>query len=265
MNFTSIGQINHITQCCNQKLKQIENSDAMMVYVLNGEKHVECSGEHFIVKAGQLIVIPANMLMNVTNLSINDQQYQALCFTWCSELLHQFALSHLPPKTIMLNKISVQTQLTTTFIERLKQIENELLTEDFNNSSTDLTLVKHFFYELLIRLSAMHIAFMPPKPDKLSQKIRRVIGMQPSKKWYASELAKQFALSESTLRRHLALEGYNLSQIILDVRLSYGLMLLQTSQKSILQISQAIGYESGSRFAFYFKKRFGFSPKQLRR
>lgn len=76
MNFTSIGQINHITQGCNQKLKQIENSDAMMIYVLNGEKHVECSGEHFIVKAGQLMAIPANTLMNVTNLSINDQQYK---------------------------------------------------------------------------------------------------------------------------------------------------------------------------------------------
>jgi AraC-like DNA-binding protein len=38
-------------------------------------------------------------------------------------------------------------------------------------------------------------------------------------------------MSESTLRRHLALEGYNLSKIILDIRMNFGLMLLQTTQK----------------------------------
>lgn len=77
-------------------------------------------------------------------------------------------------------------------------------------------------------------------------------------------LRNQFAMSESTLRRHLALEGYNLSKIILDIRMNFGLMLLQTTQKTILQIAQEVGYESGSRFAFYFKQRFGFSPKRLR-
>ncbi|OCG64341.1 hypothetical protein A9G37_07795 [Gilliamella sp. GillExp13] len=61
---------------------------------------------------------------------------------------------------------------------------------------------------------------------KISLKIREIINLQPDKKWQSAEIAKQFAMSESTLRRHLALEGYNLSKIILDIRMNFGLILL---------------------------------------
>ncbi|WP_176701832.1 hypothetical protein [Gilliamella sp. GillExp13] len=52
MDFTSIGRVNYITQRCNQTLKQIQSIDPMIVYVINGEKQIECEGEYFKVKTG---------------------------------------------------------------------------------------------------------------------------------------------------------------------------------------------------------------------
>ncbi|MFQ0971406.1 helix-turn-helix domain-containing protein [Gilliamella sp. BG1] len=260
MDFASIGRVTYITQRCNQTLKQIQSNDPMIVYVINGEKQIECEGEYFKVKTGQLVLIPAGNLMNINNFYIDDKDYQAICYSWHAQLLDQFALSHLYQSSQILKKIKVETILPETFITRLIQIKTELLTHNQCNSN----LVKHLFIELLIRLSAFGVYFPLNNNPKISQKIREIINQQPDKKWQAAEIAKQFAMSESTLRRHLALEGYNLSKIILDIRMNFGLMLLQTTQKTILQIAQEVGYESGSRFAFYFKQRFGFSPKRLR-
>ena len=264
MDFKLIGQIIHITQHGNHKLKYIENSQPLLVYVISGEKLVELNGETLSVKAGQIIAIPANTILNMTNLSINNTPYQAICFSWYDELLNQFASSNKQIIPKPLKKIKVETDLRDNFINRLSQIESELINNSVNDSGINLMLVKHLFLELLIRLSSIGIVFKANNNTSISYQIRQMISQQPDKKWKLRVIADQFAMSESTLRRYLAREGQNLSQIILDVRLNYGLVLLQTTQKSILTIAQSAGYDSGSRFTHYFKKRFGISPKMLR-
>ncbi|WP_141674975.1 hypothetical protein [Gilliamella sp. Bif1-4] len=163
----------------------------------------------------------------INNFYIDDKDYQAICYSWHAQLLDQLALSHFYQINQILKKIKVETILPETFITRLIQIKTELFTHNQCNSN----LVKHLFIELLIRLSAFGVYFPLNNNPKISQKIREIINQQPDKKWQAAEIAKQFAMSESTLRRHLALEGYNLSKIILDIRMNFGLMLLQTTQK----------------------------------
>lgn len=264
MDFKLIGQIIHITQHCNHKLKYIENSQPLLVYVISGEKLVEWNGEILSVKAGQIIAIPANTILNMTNLSINNKPYQAICISWYDELLNQFASSNKQIIHTPLKKINVETDLKDNFINRLSQIESELINSSVNDSGMNLMLVKHLFLELLIRLSSIGIVFKTNNNTSISYQIRQMIRQQPDKKWKLRVIADQFAMSESTLRRYLARDGQNLSQIILDIRLNYGLVLLQTTQKSILTIAQSVGYDSGSRFTHYFKKRFGISPKMLR-
>lgn len=45
----------------------------MIVYVINGEKQIECEGEYFKVKTGQLVLFPAGNLMNINNFYIDDK------------------------------------------------------------------------------------------------------------------------------------------------------------------------------------------------
>jgi len=78
-------------------------------------------------------------------------------------------------------------------------------------------------------------------------------------------ICKQLAMSESTLRRKLKLEGTNVQKIKDQTRLGLALHLLQTSRNSIGMIADKCGYQSQSRFTERFKRRFGLTPSELRK
>ena len=69
----------------------------------------------------------------------------------------------------------------------------------------------------------------------------------------------------STLRRRLKSEGNNIQDIRNQVRLGYGLHLLQTTQLHIGNIAEQCGYQSQSRFTDQFKLLFGMTPRELRK
>lgn len=94
--------------------------------------------------------------------------------------------------------------------------------------------------------------------------IQSLVAARPHLPWSAADAARALGVSEATLRRRLAAENTSFRQITADVRLTHGLMLLQTSRTSILEIALACGYESPSRFASRFRQRFGMSPSDLR-
>ena len=78
-------------------------------------------------------------------------------------------------------------------------------------------------------------------------------------------ICEQLAMSESTLRRKLKLEGTSVQEIKDQARLGLALHLLQTSPDSIGAIADKCGYLSQSRFTERFKRRFGLTPTELRK
>ena len=91
-----------------------------------------------------------------------------------------------------------------------------------------------------------------------------MIGVAPEKNWISKDIAQSVAMSEATFRRRLADEGQSFTGILLDVRMTLALTLLQVTDISISKIAYQVGYESASRFSVRFKKRFGFSPTAIR-
>ncbi len=71
-------------------------------------------------------------------------------------------------------------------------------------------------------------------------------------------------MSESTLRRKLQAEGTIFSDLHIQVRLGFGMHLLQTTSLPVVIISEKCGYQSQSRFTEKFKDRFGLTPLKLR-
>jgi AraC-like DNA-binding protein len=55
-----------------------------------------------------------------------------------------------------------------------------------------------------------------------------------------------------------------LSELLVDVRMSLALTLLQATSLPVTQIAMNAGYESPSRFAVRFRQRFGFAPTAVR-
>ncbi|WP_033852456.1 helix-turn-helix transcriptional regulator, partial [Yersinia wautersii] len=80
----------------------------------------------------------------------------------------------------------------------------------------------------------------------------------------SSEVAEHMTMSEVVLRRKLAAENILLRDLMIDVRMTSALRLLQGTDWPISLIANQIGYESSSRFAERFRKRFGFAPTAIR-
>lgn len=86
-----------------------------------------------------------------------------------------------------------------------------------------------------------------------------------AKEWKLDEVCNALATSESNLRRRLQQEDTGFREVLEDLRLTYGLGLIQTSPLPINHIALECGYQSASRFSERFKKRFHTTPSELRK
>ncbi len=93
--------------------------------------------------------------------------------------------------------------------------------------------------------------------------VQGLVAARPHLPWSAADVARALNISEATLRRRLAAEGTCFRDLAADVRLGYGLHLLQTTRQPIIEVAAACGYDSPSRFAARFRARFGMSPSEL--
>jgi AraC-like DNA-binding protein len=99
----------------------------------------------------------------------------------------------------------------------------------------------------------------------ISQRVVDVIRRNLTEKVEINKIADELWMSESTLRRKLLLEGTSLQKIKDQVKLSYSLHLLQTTNLPIIVIAEMSGYKSSFRFSQRFEKHFGITPSLLRK
>lgn len=79
-----------------------------------------------------------------------------------------------------------------------------------------------------------------------------------------TELAKMLNMSERTLKRKLHLEGTSFTEILSNVRLEKAKRLL-TSDRSLTQIAEELGFSDLSTFSQTYKRWTGVSPSENRR
>ncbi|MDR3372659.1 MAG: AraC family transcriptional regulator [Ancalomicrobiaceae bacterium] len=127
-----------------------------------------------------------------------------------------------------------------------------------------LAVVNHRVAELLVWARAEGLNPIMIEDDVLPSRVRRIVATDPARDWRVGEIASRLAMSESSLRRHLAAEGTSAGKILADVRLSRALDQLQTSRLPITEIALMAGYDSPSRFAARFRARFGLAPREIR-
>lgn len=99
----------------------------------------------------------------------------------------------------------------------------------------------------------------------ISQRVVDVIRRNLTEKVEINKIADELWMSASTLRRKLLLEGTSLQKIKDQVKLSYSLHLLQTTNLPIIVIAEMSGYKSSFRFSQRFEKHFGITPSLLRK
>lgn len=251
-------QVFKICQANTHAFRDLYIYNTMLVLVLSGSKRVVQNIENGVtVKPGELLIFPSGSFITIENRIISGGDYQAFCISYPDELVYQVfesKSSHTEKnKAVHINELPAGL---ATLIEDLPST--------LSCSSLPPDLITHKSVEPLIWLKSMGVILDIPSSKSIDCKIRNLIMLDPAKKWRINDIAHAFGYSEATLRRKLADCNTTFSDIVINVRMEYGLTLLQTTDKPISQIALDSGFATPSHFSDVFRQRFNIQPKHIR-
>ncbi|EQA43360.1 DNA-binding helix-turn-helix protein [Leptospira broomii serovar Hurstbridge str. 5399] len=229
-----------------------------LVFVKKGTKIMRREGVEYIVREGEAVAIAGGQSFDVVNAPENGE-FEASWLAFHPDIIKQF--SEMQYSFTPIEIAFTMTSLKSGFLEAF-----ELAIESITTSrSIPSGIAAHRVSEVLLWLGEYGKRFQISSHTKLAHKVRSVLNSDPANDWSAANIANQMKISEATLRRKLASESVSFSELLIDVRMSRALSLLQSTDLSIGEIAKEVGYESPSRFAVRFRERFGHSPADFRR
>lgn len=232
----------------------------MVIMVINGHKVIRWDNQECTILPGEIVAINGGQTIDIINGLSDDGLFYSHQLR-CDPLLVATFANH-PASTGLglIPGVMVMRNLAPEFINTFGNTFNAIS----ENSSFPLAIIRHRLLELLIWLAQCGVKFILNDDNTLSAKVRRCLEIEPHKIWSVSEVADHMLMSEVVLRRKLAAENILLRDLMIDVRMTSALTLLQGTDWPISLIASQIGYESSSRFAERFRKRFGFAPTAIR-
>lgn len=237
-------------QSCEETLRHLSVDNPCIILVEKGVKRADS----LIVNAGEALVLCAPVSIDVTNISGADGYYEARWIAPDMDIIREYAAD----KPAGMEKMFHAKGLSGGFADSFARVWGL-----FEGDDAPEEVARHRVKELLVWLDSIG-CFSYTEKEGLVTGLRRTVADEPAKDWKCAELAKGAGMSESTLRRRLRTEGHTIADIVTDVRMTLAMSMLQSTDMSVTEISFAAGYDSPSRFAARFRKRFGFPPSRIR-
>lgn len=255
-----VGSSAHVIQHTELLLTSVYIEHPLLIMVNRGHKIIRWDNQECIIQAGEIVAVSSGQTVDVINGLSDDGLFFSHQLRCDPRLIATFA-SH--PASAGLGYVTgvmpvrnLAPEFINTFSNTFKAISD--------TGDIPPTIVRHRMLELLLWLAQRGVKFILNESDSLSERVRRCLALDPHKIWSASEVADHMAMSEVVLRRKLAAEKILLRDLMIDVRMTSALRLLQGTDWPISLIASQVGYESASRFAERFRKRFGFAPTAIR-
>lgn len=227
-----------------------------LVQVARGRKVVRAAGEPRLeVEEGGFVWFPAGLAVDVRNVP-RDGEYRAEALVLSQELVRW-----LPPEAARPGRQSVR---------QLSGAEHPGAVDAWRRCVEGLAqdapqeVLRHRLLELVAWLGELGIAPFGATGG-VRPRAKRLLAAAPGRAWRLGDVARELAMSEDTLQRHLARERTGFQELLGEVRMEHGLFLLWTTERPLALIAEEVGYLSASRFAARFRKRFGILPSALRR
>lgn len=254
-----IGAVGTIVQACEETLYNLAIADPCVIMVELGTKKMTAREKGFEIRSSQALAIWNTVYVDVTNLKADAGFYQAAWIAWDRDIISNYVLSRVPKKT--------DSRRDVVHIPKADRMLKEAFaraSEGISDETVPAEIAAHRMLELLMVLDSKG-SFSPPGAEiPLSWKLRKMLNSDPSHKWRIADMTRAVGMSESTLRRRLAEEDMSVAELITDVRMSYALALLQSTDMTVTRIASEAGYDCVSRFTARFRSRFGFTPSSVR-
>lgn len=233
--------------------RALTSENAAILLVREGRKIVR-NGKHSVeVGTGMVGVLPAYLPLMIENQPAESGRYVASAIVPDDSVIKSAMRDGLENGNPFL---ATRQDRTVAAFERA----TDLLDDPF----TPTELKNNAVREVLLRLGTEGIGFGEKRSPSFSDVLREKIAVEPDTNWRSASAAQAMAVSEATLRRRLSACGTSFSDMLIDVRMTRALGLLQTTELLINRISLDCGYASPSRFATRFRARFGLAPSEIR-
>ncbi|MDR5018573.1 helix-turn-helix transcriptional regulator [Yersinia rochesterensis] len=255
-----VGSSAHIIQHTELLLTSVYIEQSLLIMVNRGHKIIRWNNQEYTIRAGEIVAISSGQTIDIINGLSDDGLFFSHQLRCDPHLIATFAnhpastgLSVIPGVMPVRN---LAPEFMNTFGSTFKAISDI--------GDIPPAIIRHRMLELLLWLAQCGVKFRLNDDLSLSEKVRRCLALDPHKIWSAATVADHMAMSEVVLRRKLAAENILLRDLMIDVRMTSALRLLQGTDWPISLIANQVGYESASRFAERFRKRFGFAPTAIR-
>ncbi len=175
-----------------------------------------------------------------------------------------------------INQLQERPSPTVTFdaaasaeFQMMSELHKETLSNLDNNlqvKSVIHTLLSGFFDRVVHRSASEVLRHNVFYYDKMLETKRIIVshtlGVLPG----IDSIARQVALSPSTLKRHFKLMFQkSIYEYYLDHKMELAMRMLMEKPLSVNEVAATMGYEKSSNFIEMFKKHFGLSPGSLRK
>jgi len=233
-----------------QELHRVHFFQPTLMLVLRGTKQISGPAQGSCTE-GNLILVSSEHQFPFAN--IPDDFYMALSIGFQPE--------DFPTQTIAEEDIKLEVKVAPKSLLILIQ---QLL--DLSHSELPTSVLSARRKELAGLLTHLNLdkALRCPLTPSWQTQVATLLQTDISKEWKLGNVCKRLGTSESNLRRRLQQENTGFREVLEDLRLTFGLGMIQTTHLPINQIALECGYQSASRFSERFKKRFLTTPRELR-
>lgn len=210
---------------------------------------------------------------NYAYIMIYDRQQPKRMFSYATYIMLIHALMYwLVGQRVSLNQIQLKCEAPVDdgdykvrFCENIHyQMPENYIQFDANYLKLPIKQDPQSWYQFIQQTP--HILLIRYKnPHSTSAQIRRYLMQEPPAQWLElSEIAPHFNMSEATIQRRLKSEGCSYQQLKNEIRRDLAITMLENSQLSLQDISQALNFHEVSAFHRAFKKWTGVSPGAYR-
>jgi AraC-like DNA-binding protein len=242
-------------------IQRVRFQDACVILVLEGSKSVSDLDLPKHAETGDIAVIPAGTIADVTSKPKPSHAYRGVILSFEQSLLTRFSETY--PHVVGSKQPLGQVKILKS-AEDISDVVGRVIKDFEAGLVIDRDLLYHRLIEVLLTLAIHHCVFNGTRQPKLTERVGVLVATDLARNWTAIEVACEFAMSEATFRRRLARERTSFSAILAEARLGKGLFLLQSTELDITSIALEVGYQSPSHFTARFRRRYGVAPSDAR-
>jgi AraC-like DNA-binding protein len=246
-----------------QAFAQVNPERPFVALVLEGSKRVTFAGQSQVLRRGDVLIAPRGVAYES---AVTPDEATGTFAVFITEIHGETSAAFARDNPVL----AKSAQLGAFETDRLHVLHaDETVLQSFAHFAATLltrsvppALVRHRLEDLVLSLSLSRASHVVETSPDLVLSVRCLFRRDLSRNWSAGDVAREMATSTSTLRRQLARIGVSLRDLRTEERMAVASVLLQQRDARVADVASKCGYDSPSKFAKQYRRRFGHAPRE---